>query len=176
MLNETIEPNLISLKKGIERTAAACGVWVGVVKKIRKEKKDLDTTDDTTCSFATPKKKKRSKIVTDIDDFDKCVIRRKIYNFYKSERSLPSLKLLKNTLAEDLNFKGSVSSLRTIIKELGFKWKKIENNRKILIERNGIRVKRIDYLKKIKEIRKENKPVVYMDESYVLSTHVTRKG
>ncbi|KAG8251964.1 hypothetical protein J6590_069138 [Homalodisca vitripennis] len=95
MLNETIEPNLIPLKKGIERTAAACGVSVGVVKKIRKEKKDLDTTDDTTCSFATPKRKKRSKIVTDIDDFDKCVIRRKIYNFYKSERSLPSLKFLK---------------------------------------------------------------------------------
>ncbi|KAG8323674.1 hypothetical protein J6590_001417 [Homalodisca vitripennis] len=73
MLNETIEPNLIPLKKGIERTVAACRVSVGVVKKIRKEKKDLDTTDDTTCSFATPKRKKRSKIVTDIDDFDKCV-------------------------------------------------------------------------------------------------------
>ena len=32
-----------------------------------------------TCSFSTPKKYKRDKPITGIDDFDKCVVRRTVH-------------------------------------------------------------------------------------------------
>lgn len=177
MRHEVKQPNnALPVNKCLERAAAACGVSIGAVKKIRKEKKDINISPEAGCSFSTPKKKKRFKAVTDIDDFDKCVIRRTVNNFYKTEKSLPTLNLLKNKLSKDLNFIGSVSSLRTIIKELGFKWKKIENNRKVLIERSDIRAKRIDFLKQIRKCRQEKRPIVYMDESYVLSSHVSQRG
>ncbi|KAG8319924.1 hypothetical protein J6590_108370 [Homalodisca vitripennis] len=37
-------------------------------------------------------------------------------------------------------------------------------------------MKRINYLRSIKQARAENSPNVYIDESYILSSHVTEKG
>ncbi|XP_046971055.1 uncharacterized protein LOC124538094 [Vanessa cardui] len=76
---------------------------------------------------------------------------------------------------QQLDVPGSKTSLRQIIKELGFRWKKTENNRKVLIETTNIRLKRIEYLEKIKKYREEGRPIVYTDESYVDSSHSNPK-
>ncbi|CAK1584696.1 unnamed protein product [Parnassius mnemosyne] len=71
---------------------------------------------------------------------------------------------------------GSEKSLRRIIKELRFKWKATENNRKVLIETSAIRLLRINYLEKLRQYQQQNRPIVYTDESYVHATHTTPKG
>lgn len=50
-----------------------------------------------------------------------------------------------------------------------------ENNRKILIEKSNIGLKRIEYLKKVRKYRQDGRSIVYTDESYVHSTHTTSK-
>lgn len=63
-------------------------------------------------SFSTPNKNhKRSRPVTDLDDFDKCVVRRLVYGFYLTEKWLPTIKLLWKSLKENINFNGSEKSV-----------------------------------------------------------------
>ncbi|KAK4882755.1 hypothetical protein RN001_006074 [Aquatica leii] len=44
---------------------------------------------------------------------------------------------------------GSESTMRNLIKDLGFRWQKTEDNNKILMESYDIRIKRIKYLKQL---------------------------
>ncbi|PNF26754.1 hypothetical protein B7P43_G18381, partial [Cryptotermes secundus] len=46
-------------------------------------------------------------------------------------------------------------------------------NRQILVERYNIRAKRLLYLRQIKEYREEGRPIIYMDETYIHSSHAT---
>ena len=66
-----------------------------------------------------------------------------------------------------------MSTLRKIILALGFRWKKTKNNRRILMEQGNIREKRIAYLRAMKKYREENRPIVFMDETYIHSSHTT---
>jgi transposase len=59
---------------------------------------------------------------------------------------------------------------------MGFKFRKTETNRKLLIEKHNICLKRIEYLQKIIEFRRQGRKIVYTDESYVLSSHVVNKS
>lgn len=165
----------IPMTKARERTAAATGVSMRTISRINRELDSLTVSDDEEKSFSTPNKnRKRVKPITDLDDFDLCVVRRLVYEFYLLKR-LPTLKLLLTVLREKIDFKGSRESLRRILKDLGFRWKRAENNRKVLIEHSDIREKRITYLQSIKKYRLEGRPIVYMDESYVLSSHLANK-
>jgi hypothetical protein len=104
------------------------------------------------------------------------VVRRTVYNFYKIEKRLPTLAGLHKNLKDAIQFKGCINSLRAILKGLGFRWKKTKSNRAILIETPEIRNKRISYLKDIERFRKEGRQIIYMDESYILSSHVSGKS
>ncbi|KAJ3638512.1 hypothetical protein MTP99_001872 [Tenebrio molitor] len=72
----------------------------------------------------------------------------------------------------EIPFSGSESTLLGLIKELGFKWRKTEDNRKVLMESYDIRLLRIKYLKQILKYRDEGRPIFYTDESYVHTTHL----
>ncbi|XP_054260045.1 uncharacterized protein LOC128984729 [Macrosteles quadrilineatus] len=166
----------IPLQKARERTAAATGVSQRSVTRINSELNALKVSEDDNKSFLTPHKTKRKKKpITGLDHFDECVVRRTVYEFYITEKRLPTSKLLQNSLKEKLNFQGSQSSVRRILKKLGFSWKRTQNNRRILIEKSEIREKRITYLQSLKRFRSEGRPIVYMDESYVCSDHVSGK-
>lgn len=165
---------LMSVHQCDNRTAAACKVSVGTVKTIRKEKQDI-ISGKGEASFRTPVKKKRKCPVTDIDNFDKCVVRRVVHEFYQTEKMLPTLAKIKAKLEKDIDFRGGIWSVREILKSLGFTWRKITNDRKVIIERSDIREKRISYLRSIRKYRDENRPIVYLDESYILSSHVAQK-
>ncbi|XP_054259923.1 uncharacterized protein LOC128984614 [Macrosteles quadrilineatus] len=162
----------IPIAKARERTASATGVSERMVTKINGELKQLKSNnEDETKKFLTPKKRPgRSK--TCIDDFDKCVIRRTIYNFHLQKNCLPTVNLLLQELRESIDFKGGKTTLRIVLSEMGFKWRKTKTNRKLLAEKSEIRDKRITYLRKIKRFREQNRPIIFLDETYVLSTHV----
>lgn len=59
---------------------------------------------------------------------------------------------------------------------MGFRWRKTEDNRKILVEKHDIRYKRIVYLNKLREYRREGRPIFFADETYIHSTHVKSSG
>ncbi|XP_063533653.1 uncharacterized protein LOC134743952 [Cydia strobilella] len=101
-----------------------------------------------------------------------------IYNVYKyfsreAEtfkylfKELPNLKNLRLKLIEAINFKGSTVTLRKILRKMGFWYCKTRDNRKTLMEKHDVRLKRTKYLDKIKISRNEGSDIVYMDESYI---------
>ncbi|XP_063633868.1 uncharacterized protein LOC134804684 [Cydia splendana] len=128
----------------------------------------------TTKKFTSPKNKKlRPCPSSAVDDFDQEVIRRTIYNFHLSHKQFPTLKGLHSVLKSDIDYKFGISTLRKQIQKLGFKWKKTEDNRKILMEKHNIRLLRINYLTKIAEYRSQDRPLVYTDETYIHTSHVS---
>nr|XP_049705178.1 uncharacterized protein LOC110377071 isoform X1 [Helicoverpa armigera] len=150
------------------RTAEATGVSIRTVSNILREAKKGDPNSD----FRTPgKNRNKPSPITGIDDFDKGVIKRCIYTFHVKEKAMPSISRLLTKLQTEINFKGSASSLSRIIKELGFKKRKTENNKMVFVERTDIRLKRIEYLKQIKKYRDEGKKIVYTAETSVCLSH-----
>ncbi|CAB3240711.1 unnamed protein product [Arctia plantaginis] len=148
------------------RVANATGVSQRTVQRIATE----GNISGLLSVFRTPgKKRSRSKPITDIDHFNQGVIKRCIHNFHKTEKEMPTINKLLAKLKRDINFRGAKTSLKTIVKNLGFKWRKTETNRMVPIEKTEIRLKRILYLKAMKKYRDEGRPIVFPDESYALS-------
>ncbi|XP_045774093.1 uncharacterized protein LOC123873329 [Maniola jurtina] len=160
-----------NLKQCMKRTAEATKCSESTVRRIVKGSKDSELLT----VFRTPGKNKRKKTkpITDIDSFDQGIVKRIIHNFHVTEKELPTIGKLQRKLQDDIHFQGSAASLRRVLKNLGFKWKKTETNRKILIEQSQIRFQRIEYLRKIKKYREEGRPIIYTDESYVDSSHAS---
>lgn len=97
-------------------------------------------------------------------------------NFHLTENEIPTLKSLHQKVVRDTDFNGSVTSLGRILKTIGFRWRKTENNRKVLIERHDIKLQRINYLESIKYFRDQNRSIVYTDETYIHSSHTISKS
>ena len=62
------------------------------------------------------------------DRLDIDAIRRKIYTFYEWKEHLTITKLLKSVCDDGL-FNGKRTMLRLLLKELGFKYKKVDDRR-----------------------------------------------
>ena len=84
---------------------------------------------------ATPKVNSRSVI---FDDFDKCVIRRKIQEFYTVRKQLPTIDKLLAVLRDDICFKGSRETQRKIVRAIGFRKVTCQPDRNALIEKDRI--------------------------------------
>jgi hypothetical protein len=164
------------ISKAQERTEAATGVTVSTVRKIKSEGKSLVTTGQGNSSVLTPKKKNRTRNVTELNEFDLCVVRRTVYDFNKTEKQIPKTAALKKKLHELIGFNGSLPSLRSILKNMGFRWRTKKSNRKLLIEKNYVHEKRISFLRDISRFRREGKYIIYMDESYILSSHTVGRS
>ena len=121
------------------------------------------------------KRKRENKKLKDIDDATKDVIRRTIYNLYK-KNIVPTLKMIREQLSDypDYNYR-SLDTLRNVLLECGFKYKKIDN-RMVIMESRRIVGLRIDYLGKIKEYRQQNRHIVYLDETWFDTHDVVQYG
>lgn len=58
-------------------------------------------------------------------------------------------------MKDKIGYEGGNSSVRKILLDLGFKWKRTDDNRKLLIEKSDVREKRIYYLTQIKNTEKK---------------------
>jgi hypothetical protein len=103
-------------------------------------------------------------------------VRRTEYDVYKTEKQEPSTAVLKKKLHELIGFNGSLPSIRRILKNMGFRWRATKSNRKLLIEKNDVREKRISFLRDISRFRQEGKCIIYMDESYILSSRTVGRS
>lgn len=81
-------------------------------------------------------------------------------------------------MKSETEFQGSKETLRKIIIDMGYKYKKCESNRKVLMERQDIVAWRARYLRSQmhNDSRGDDKrPVVFLDESYVHKNYTVSK-
>ena len=114
----------------------------------------------------------------EVDDFDRCVIRWTINDMLVSRKVLPTVKTLLRELRypDSINFKGGRETLRKLLKQMGFTWRKCSSNRKILMKRSDVVAQRINFLRQIKKYRDEGRHIVYTDETYVNGGHTVSKS
>lgn len=166
---------LKDFKKVQERVALSTGLSLRNVQCIKREMKAIE--DGEKGMFTTPNKKRRKTAPkTDLDDFDLGVLRRYIINFYVTDKKVPTLRRIHRKFAEENNYNGSRESIRKVMRKIGFRWIKTKSNRKLLMEKPDIQQKRLNYLRNLKRYREENRPVVYMDETYIHSSHTHKKS
>lgn len=103
----------------------------------------------------------------EIDDFDKRVIRDTIEHLYTVQKVVPTIKKLMPVLREKINWRWGPTSLRKMLKSMGFVWKKAQNKRVLLLERADIVHWRSRFLVQIKHMREDGKEVFYLDESWI---------
>lgn len=122
--------------------------------------------------FSTPKKSlKRESKKRNLDDFDKGVLKRVILNLHLTEKTLPTVKTILPKFKDATGYDGGRETLRLVIRDIGFRWRKSRTNRKILTERNDIQHLRVNYLKSIKNYREAGRPIIYLDETYIHASH-----
>jgi transposase len=109
------------------KVSKATKVGFRTVERVLAEKQKMEGSGSHL--YSTPGKTRPRRIKKcDMDDFDKCALRRIINNFHMTENERPTLATVLKKAREDLNFKGSRESIRLIIRRLGFKWRKCEDN------------------------------------------------
>jgi hypothetical protein len=88
---------VIPIRKVHECVASATGVSKSAVKSIKNEMLNMQAGAAT--SYSTPKRNRnRPRLYTMIDDFDMCVVRRTIHEFYLHEKRLPTVKAVLTNL------------------------------------------------------------------------------
>ncbi|RVE47858.1 hypothetical protein evm_007489 [Chilo suppressalis] len=145
-----------------DRVAEALSIGSRTVGKILSEKYGPSGSDSNV--LHTPKKRKRTKTVTGIDDFDSHAIRNHI-NGYFTRGEFPTLAKSCATLEDAGLYKGSIESLRTILTGIGFRYKK-DAKRKIVMERHDIIMQRLTFLREVKQIINWDN-VIFLDETWL---------
>lgn len=189
---------LKDVKKVVERVSEACQVSIRTVGRIKAELKSVSVGADTShssdiqldlaeateqeavavCNHSTPvlqtpkkKKHKQSRFLL-MDDFDRTAIRRHVVNYYKN-KEVPTLRKLQVTLREASLFSGSLRTLSKLLKNLNFRWKKL-NKRKLLMEKPSIALSRCRFLRKMKNVDMKN--VVFLDETWLNANSTKEVG
>ena len=167
-------PPIIPLSQVHERVAAATGVSLRTIQRVASERKKV-ATGEKTC-FETPSKTRDKKTQRRLNDADLPILRRVIVNFHLMEKKQPTLKGIQRVLADAIEYNGSISSLRKDIRKIGFRWRKTRTNRKLLMEKSDIRQLRLNFLRSMKAYRLENRPIIYMDETYIHANQTKLKN
>ena len=98
---------LLPVTQTRKRTADAAGISEATVKKICSHpNKMIETSPQPYKPVFTSPIKNTPKTVTNIDDFDKCVLRRTILEFY-TRKDIPTLEKIKEEMKEKTGFRGS---------------------------------------------------------------------
>ena len=105
--------------------------------------------------------KERAKI---LDDFDHCVIKRTIHGLY-SRKIPPTFSIIHMEIKDSIKI--SKSKLTLTLVDLGYTYKRISDNRRVLYDQVSIINDRCNYLRKIKSFREAGYDIVYMDETWL---------
>lgn len=106
------------------------GVSVGLISKIVKEKKTAEETGTKITSPGTSRQRKCGYIHVDAFDMESF----EVHEFYSIRKEIPTIRKPFNILKGEINYTGQRDSLRN----MGFRYRKTQTNRKVLMERNEI--------------------------------------
>lgn len=125
--------------------------------------------------FSAPQKRgPKTKRKTDIDDHTKDMIRHIIYDFHITEKRIVTIEGLKDKVNKELGLNVGATSLRAIIRQLGFRWRKTKDNRPLLMEKEDVVSKRARFLRSIRKYRSEKRKIFFMDETYIHVSHTKK--
>lgn len=159
----------------IERTAKTLGLSKRTVLrqgiKMHEVEEAADGEGEARSSSVTPtiylgtpgKKKFKPSPKTTTDSFQEDAIRRHIYNYYRL-KEYPTIQKLLHSLMEAELFNGGKTSLRTVLRKIGFRYK-VLNGRRLLMERPNIVMARSMFLHKL--LGRDLHSVVWLDETWV---------
>lgn len=165
------------ISQATKRAADYCGKSENFIIKLRKESKMLKEQGSEQ-KFSTPGKRRDTRKGDRrvfVDDMDKCVIRQVIKQFYVTQKVVPSAKKLLPVVKERIHFPWGRNSLINIMKSIGFRWRKCQSKRKVLIEKPDIVLWRYKFLVKMKALRKTCNNIFYLDETWVDSNISVQK-
>lgn len=131
---------------------------------------------DLNTAFQPTVRKPRSDKKSVLEDSQLDAIRQMIYGFHTSEGRLVTLKHLSAKIEKELEIKLSSFTLRKVLNQLGFKFVKTQNNRVQLIEKPDIVARRKIFLEKMAQFRREQRNIIYLDETYVHTNYSTVKA
>lgn len=168
------DPNKVAslnFNKPREMAAFVCGVSRATVDRIKTEVSQSGSTCIPRTNFKKP------QTVTNIDDFDKSVLKRTVASFYENGEYPSVAKILEKFREQLPDFKCGNTSMRILLKEVGFQYKKNSEGRKYLMERTDIVCARMDFLRKLDLLRRTNdqRPRFYLDETWINQNHARKR-
>lgn len=165
---------IIPPSRAVARTAKATNVSEKTVQRIcsKVNKACVTQMSPEQAAFSSPTKK-RCATVTNLDDFDKRVVRKTVLGFYE-RHEIPTLHKIKEELKENISFNGSNESLRRILLQMGFKFAKVDG-RKFLMERSDVAAARTRFLREMQQVKESSQNIVYLDETWVNQNYTVGK-
>ncbi|CAG4939329.1 unnamed protein product [Parnassius apollo] len=100
------------------------------------------------CSPSKKKRQCKKETNLNVDDFDRDVIHRIIEEFYLTKKIVPTCIKLLAAIREKTEFPWGVTSLRKLLKDMGYRWLNCHNKLRILVERPAVAYARSIYLRK----------------------------
>lgn len=163
----------VPLNKATARAARYCNTSLKTVQRIRNELKRSPEGAVLPTPGATRKRPDFRNAV--VDEFDRRVIRDVVEDFYLRQHKVPTCKMLLPVLQEKINFKWQDTTLRRILKEMGYQWKKFGPKKQVLLEKENIVDARCEYLQKIRQFKQDCRPIFYLDDTWVDTNLTFRK-
>jgi len=110
----------IPLPKVQNRVAEAMRVSRKTLCRVLKEGENVET--GVTMALSTLQNlSPEICIKTVLDNFNEVVLRRIVHNFYLTEKQQPTLKAIHSKMCESTGCGGGVSSLRMVLRKMGFR-------------------------------------------------------
>ena len=110
------------------------------------------------------KRYSKSRETVDLDSFDVDAIRRTVHEFY-DKKEYPTLNRLLQVLKEKEIFVGKCYCLWKLLKKIGFCYRSV-NDKQYVYEQQKIIIQRHKFLRRMCVNRREQRPVVYLDETW----------
>ena len=150
----------------VKCTAAACGIGVTTVIRLHKE-----YGDSGGILSSLKKRYDETRVQLVLNEVDVEGICKEVHEFYQ-RKEYPTLSSLMEKFKGNNSFKRHHTTLWKILREMGFRYKKHEN-KKYIYEQPRVIQQRHDYLRCLHRNRNpaENRPVVYLDETWVNARH-----
>lgn len=167
-----MDKNCATKADSLLQSSLATGLSTATLKRIKAE----GGRSASGPTFISPTKLRKPKTCSyKLDDFDRCAVRQFVQSLYGVKKQLPTLDTMYDMAKCQLNYKGSKESFRKNLKDMGFRWRKTQSNRKLLMERKDIVSKRLQYLRAIKKYREENRTLIFIDETWLHVHHIVPK-
>ncbi|RVE42327.1 hypothetical protein evm_013040 [Chilo suppressalis] len=171
LVSVVLEGPIVPFSKVRARTAFLTGISERTVTHITRESTIAEASNS---KIITPGKNRERKSFLEIDDFDKCAIRHMIQYFFVVKKETPTIHKLWLALKSDIDFKYSKTTLRRVLRSMGYKYKKCQSKRKVLMERYDIAAWGAKFILRMRKNRLEEKrPVIYLDETIYVSYHAS---
>lgn len=159
-------------------TAQACSLSKRTIERItavgKKQQREGEGNDERYLNaLSSPQKNKpHKKWVTGLDEFDLGIVRRTVFEFY-DRGEFVSCDKIRTVLRDKIGFVGGKTSTWKVLKKAGFNFKKCNDGRRFLMERDDIVTARLEFLRKIHQVKNEpqQRPIIYLDETWVNQNH-----